>query len=254
MAIAHISYLSELLQRPVDLNILLPENAEPQGLLIMLHGYYDRYDCTLRYSGLERYCAGLPLAVVMPNAENGFYLNTATGLPYWDQLTREIPRVLKQWFHLSFPREKCFVGGISMGGYGAAKLALTFPEHFSRAFLYSPAVDLVKVAAQGFDRTVDPNAPRLEDMHLDQLIGSRTLQGSDDDLYHLLDTADAGSLPSFHIFAGTEDFLLADDLAFRDRLQSMGVSVDMDTSAGIHNWDTWDPFLRVMIREIREAL
>lgn len=49
---------------------------------------------------------------------------------------------MQRFFRLSSKPEDTFVAGLSMGGYGAMKLALTYPERFGAAASFSGAVDI----------------------------------------------------------------------------------------------------------------
>lgn len=62
----------------------------------------------------------------MPNSENGWYTNTKYGVKYYDAIAKELPQVMQRFFpSMTKKREKTFIAGLSMGGYGSFKLALT---------------------------------------------------------------------------------------------------------------------------------
>lgn len=252
MALATISYQSRLLHRPVPLTMLLPDGQSPRGVLYLLHGYSDGHQAFVRNSALERFCADQPLVVVMPSAENGFYTDSACGPAHWSYLTRELPRVLGQWLHLEGCRQ--FVGGISMGGYGAAKWALTGPERFQEVFLISPVADIASVAEQGFNTALDPNAPSKDELYLDHIFGGRSPRDTENDLFYLLDRAQTEQLPAFSVYTGTEDFMYTEILALTEALQHKGACCQLHTSPGLHLWTTWEPFLEHMIERIAPQL
>lgn len=254
MALATLTFDSQLLHRPVSASVLLPENAAPKAVLTFLHGYTDRWDSALYYSSLPRYCSNIPLAVVFPDAQCSFYLDTAYGQPYWRHLTQEMPARLKQWLRLEVPARNHYAAGVSMGGYGAAKLAMQQPSHFAEVFLFSPVTDMAAVSQHGFDRSLDSNAPAYEDLCMGALLGGRILQGTQDDLYYLLKTKDVQTFPRFHIYTGTEDFLYGEITRFARSLKQAGARVELDTSPGIHCWNTWDPFLEKMAAQIAALL
>lgn len=254
MALATLSFDSQLLHRPVSVSVLLPENTAPKGILTFLHGYTNRYDSALYFSRLPLYLLDVPLAVVMPDASTSFYLDTAFGQPYWQHISREIPEKLSQWLRLDIPRDRCFVAGVSMGGYGAARLALAFPERYRHAFLFSPVADLAAVAENGFDRSMDPCAPSAEDLHMEALLGGRVIHGTEDDLFYLLETARKEDLPAFTVCTGTEDFLIRDINRFAQALEKKGASLEVLRSPGIHGWTTWEPFIEKMAAQIAALL
>ena len=88
---------------------------------------------------------GLNLAVVMPAVHLSFYTDMAYGGKYWQFISEEVPAVVRDMFPLSSEREDNFVAGLSMGGYGAFKLALTYPERYAAAASLSGAVDISEV-------------------------------------------------------------------------------------------------------------
>ena len=56
----------------------------------------------------------------------------ACGLPYFTYVSEELPTLCRRMFSLSAAREKNYVFGLSMGGYGAMKCALTYPGRYAR--------------------------------------------------------------------------------------------------------------------------
>lgn len=254
MAYIKISFQSQLLHRPASLAVLLPDGAKPVGTLYLLHGYSDGHESFIRNSALARYCSGIPVAVIMPEAQSSFYLNTAYGQQYWTHISEEVPRVLRYWLRLDVPRACSFVGGISMGGYGAAKFALQQPDRFSEAYLLSPVTDIAGVVQHGFDRSADSLAPDPDEMRLDAVVGGRNPLDTSDDLYFLLDRACASELPKFRIYTGSEDFLFDEIQRFVCALRMKGVDSALEIARGAHLWSTWEPFLSDMVARIDAQL
>jgi S-formylglutathione hydrolase FrmB len=102
-------------------------------VLYLLHGYSDDHSIWMRRTSVERYAAEHHLAVIMPAVNHSFYTNEVQGERYWDYISEELPRAMHRFFRLSDKPEDTFVAGLSMGGYGAMKLALTHPERFGAA-------------------------------------------------------------------------------------------------------------------------
>ena len=252
MALATISIPSRALCRPMPLTLLLPDQGPPAGVLYLLHGFSDCHETFVHNSDLVRYCAGLPLVVAMPEAGCSFYADSAMG-SYWQHITQEIPCWLSDTFRLPKGRERCFVGGISMGGYGAAKWALQQPEQFAQAFLLAPVTDLARIRAQGFDRRKDPAAPEKEELRLSQLFPG-PVEGTDSDLYHLLGKTAPEALPGFFVYSGSDDFMLPETCRFVETLRDRGLSVPFQIQPGRHRWETWEAFLRDMVAQIAAQL
>src|SRR6185369_5620957 len=74
-----------------------------------------------------------------------FYTDMVYGSKYWQFISEEVPTLVHDMFSLSSKREDNFVAGLSMGGYGAFKLALTHPDRYAAAASLSGAVDIREV-------------------------------------------------------------------------------------------------------------
>ena len=216
--------------------------------LFLLHGSYgDCMDWSLR-TGVERYAQEKGVAVVMPSAENSNYVKMAHGENYLDYIGKELPAFLRKIFPLSERRSETYIAGLSMGGYGAFRIALEFPETFGYAASLSGALDMVKLQATGnreahmrkmpaaYRRAVfDPSVP---------------LEGTRDDLLFLLGRhAEANTaLPSLYMSCGTEDFILPANESFYEMAKALRVSVLYERYPGVHNWDYWDMHIRDVLR------
>ena len=60
----------------------------------------------------------------MPEVQRSFYADMAAGLDYFGYVAVELPAMCERMFGLPHERTKRYVMGLSMGGYGALKLAL----------------------------------------------------------------------------------------------------------------------------------
>jgi putative tributyrin esterase len=89
---------------------------------------------------------GLNLAVVMPAAQRSFYTDMVTDQRYWTFISEEVPTLARHFFPLSEDRNENYVAGLSMGGYGAFKLALSYPERYAAAASLSGTLDVVRLA------------------------------------------------------------------------------------------------------------
>ena len=253
MAVSSICFQSQILNQPVSLSLMLPDTSPIKSVLYLLHGYSDGHNSFIYNSALARYCGGIPLAVIMPEAHCSFYMDTAYGRLYWQHISEEVPKVLQQWFKLDISRTNSFIGGISMGGYGAAKLAMQKPNKFSRAFLFSPVTDIVGISKRGLIDDKDSGVPRFNKLHFDSILGNRRIANTSDDLFFLIEHECIEKFPEFTIYTGTEDFMYKDILYFKQVLTKKGVECSLQTSLGNHCWKTWEPFLRDMVASIAKC-
>src|SRR6516162_1868606 len=135
MAFATINYHSRSLQKASSLNVVFPDDPtipRPWSVYYLLHGLSDDHTIWMRRTSIERYVAGLPLVVVMPDGGRGWYTNAVSpgGLAYEDDLIKDVIGLIDQTFPVKAERSGRAIGGLSMGGYGAVKLGLKHHERF----------------------------------------------------------------------------------------------------------------------------
>ncbi|WP_029069239.1 alpha/beta hydrolase [Jonesia quinghaiensis] len=242
MAVAQVRFFSEALRESTVMTVILPESTHgqigmdtvvPTGktpVLYLLHGLSDDDSIWTRRTSIERYVAEYGIAVVMPRVGRSFYCDERWGGKYWTLVSEEIPRIIPQMFQVSTRREDTFVAGLSMGGYGAFKLAFHHPERFAAAASLSGALDVAESASFEMLRGEIP-----------QVWGDAHPAGTDDDLVHLLRKADPHRLPSLYQLCGTEDFLYQDNLRFAEAARHAGLVMTQDLEGpGDHEWGYWD--------------
>ncbi len=247
MAFMECHFHSEVLGMASTMNVILPQAATTQiGLaapttaaagapvLYLLHGLSDDHSTWARRTAIERHVAPLGLAVVMPCVHRSFYANMVDGYRYWDFVADELPAIVGSLFRVSERRCDTFVAGLSMGGYGAFKLALRRPEQFAAAGSLSGALDLARRASQ-------PDNPLSADLRL--VFGTAAAIAEPDN--NLLAAADRlgagdGPRPLFYQCCGTEDFLYQGNLAFRDQARKAGLELVYEEGPGTHEWGYWD--------------
>ena len=145
MALIRMNFSSKALGMSVPVNAILPmprdARAEVRELpaLYLFHGMGDDHTSWLRKTAIERYALAAGLAVIMPDGAVSCYENMAHGPHYRDFMADELPRVMRDTFPLSGEREKNFIAGCSMGGFGALKLGFAEPEKWSAIGILSAA-------------------------------------------------------------------------------------------------------------------
>jgi S-formylglutathione hydrolase FrmB len=246
MALFHCDFFSEVLGLSTSMDVVLPQPTTGQiGMasaggkrkhptLYLLHGLSDDHTIWQRRTSIERYVAPLGLAVVMPAVERSFYADTAFGHRYWTFASEELPALARSFFPLSEARDDNFVAGLSMGGYGALKLALRRPDRFAAAASLSGALDMAGQARA---------AEKEWRTELQNVFGDlNALAGGDNDLMHLAEElARSPALkPALYQWCGTEDFLYQDNLRFRDHARRLGLPLTYEEGPGTHEWSFWD--------------
>ena len=251
MALIDCKFFSEALGMCSSMRVILPETTERRigsvgvshagsgasfrghPTLWLLHGLSDDESIWSRSTSIERYVAPLGLSVVMPNVHRSFYTNMHSGYRYWDFVSEELLEKARGFFPLSSAREDNFVAGLSMGGYGALKLALTLPEQFAAAASLSGVTD---AAEWRVDRSED----------FDLIFGAGGPQrGSAHDLFQLAKSLASSSRPKPRLYqcCGTEDVLYTQNTRFRDAVQELGFDYLYEEGPGDHSWAYWDKMI-----------
>ena len=240
MAFLQIDFYSNALGRGAQMNALLPEGAPPAGgfpTLYLLHGMTDDYTVWMRRTSIERYAEDKRLAVIMPDTRLGWYADTPVGERYFTHVSDEVVRISRRMLPgLAHSREKTFVAGISMGGYGAFRCALKRPDTFSRAASLSGALDAA--ALPKLDEPLEQAAYWRDTFGpLDEIAGS------EHDLFRAAEAC--GELrPALWMWCGTEDFLYGQNIRMRDHLRALGFDLNYSEGPGEHLWRCWDMQIR----------
>lgn len=246
MALFEMQYYSKALGTSVCVNLILPEIPKkhdgigsPNGeykTLYLLHGLSDNCNAWLRYTSIERYAKDYNVAVVMPSVSRSWYSDTAYDAKYFTFVAKELPEVCRSYFNgISAKKENNFVAGLSMGGYGAMKLALTYPECFEGCASLSGSLDITRKG-----RPCNINEWR-GNFGFD-LPSPSALEGTENDIFALTKKlANTNiSFPKIFLWCGTEDSLIKINREYTQFLNELNVSHVYNESEGDHSWKWWD--------------
>src|SRR5271168_610877 len=141
MPLCELHFFSAALQKQTAANIVLPspDIPAPYHVMFLLHGLSDDPAAWQRWTSIERYVSGLPLIVVMPDGGRGFYCDAVEGFAHETAIVRDLINYIDAVFQTKAERKGRCIGGLSMGGYGAIKLALQYPNLFVSANSHSGA-------------------------------------------------------------------------------------------------------------------
>jgi putative tributyrin esterase len=253
--LTEIKFFSEVLGFHNTMHVLLPQRtmaemkskrAAELRTLYLLHGHSDDHTAWQRYTSIERYAETLNLAVVMPAVHLSFYNDMAHGWKYWQFISEEVPALARDMFSLSSARKDNFVAGLSMGGYGAFKMALTHPDRFAAAASLSGALDLNEVVR--VKKNEPDNKAWIEEMRT--VFGDLSkVSGSRNDLFALAKKAARAAVkPRLYLCCGTEDVLYADNIRFRDFAGKLPLDLTYEEGPGEHNWAYWDKMIQNVLR------
>ncbi len=241
MTLCDLRYYSPALEKETGATVVLPPTrgvepapAPPFPVFYLLHGLSDDYSAWTRRSNIERYAEDYPFIVVMPDGGRGFYTDARDGYAYETAIVRDLVGLVDSAFRTDARREARVIGGLSMGGYGALRLALRHPDLFCSATSHSGAL---AVAHRRLDLT------RADEREFSRIFGPDP-NGGPDDLFALAEGIDRSRLPALRIDCGTDDFLLNANRRFDARLTSLGIDHEYEEFPGAHTWDYWDQHVR----------
>ena len=233
MAFLQLTFRSAALGQAVSVNILVPEKKEGNfKTLWLLHGLTDDQNSWMRYTSVERYAEQYELAVVMPCADRSWYTDTAYGKKYFTFITEELPSKMAHFFKgYSRAREDNLVMGLSMGGYGAVKAALTYPERYGFCASFSGALDITR-------KNRPCNLEEWRSIFGFDLKNPAELEGTKHDLFALANGVK--NPPFIYMWCGTEDVLIETNEQFSAHLTDLGIEHTFLSSEGRHSWKYWD--------------
>lgn len=209
--------------------LLLPGDTAERGI-VLLHGAQETPETILQNIDLEMLARKLGAAILLPAIGNSFGLSWGEGQDYRRCLLEELLPWAGEQCACFVRRESCAVGGISMGGYAALHLALSYPERFGRAFSISGALEL-KRARQlcricgvplpaGFSEAANPPENSLTAL-LEAL--SRT----------------ARPKPALCLVWGDGDWFRRENADLAEKAAALGYSVYAKEEPGNHDWHYW---------------
>lgn len=263
MAHLTFTYFSLVLGMEVRLEAVLPDiyRTEQRGktpLLLLLHGMSDCESSYMRMSALEKHARKHYVTIVMPATHMGSYTNQYAGSRYFDFVSQELPEVCAAYLPVLTDREHTWAAGLSMGGYGALKLGLKFPERFSRIAAMSAGCDRTALLAPACKdiATLEELYAKRDELEARQFqgmmqflatYGSRAqfMQDETNNLFLLAEKAAQNKLlPAICLWCGAEDQLAIDpNRRFHAHLDAIGVEHTYIEDHGVHDWDYWDSHL-----------
>lgn len=236
MAFMQIEYNSEVLKQYRQVDVIYPDYGVGDGedipVLYLLHGMNGNQNSWNNRTNIQRLVRRTNLIVIMPCSDNAWYTDTDFGWNYYEAIAKELPQVMGYFFpNMTTKREKTFIAGLSMGGYGAFKIALSTNQYawaasFSGALFtekgiltYTQDTDNEKYWQGIFGELTRDNLSQYTIPHFGTLSDKKT---------------------KLYAWCGREDFLLDINEDAAKELKFLGLDLDYQTSHGTHDWYYWD--------------
>ena len=251
MAYLKIDFFSEVLNKSMQMAVILPERDSPDArlfgyksigvkdkdkipVLYLLHGMTDNYSTWLRNTAIERYASERGMAIVLPDCYLGWYTDMEVGYKYFTFLSEELPNIIAKLLPcISEKREDTFIAGNSMGAYGAVKIALKCPDRYMAAGGFSGGYDVTDhILSVGLGY---PDHYWSDIFGKPENVGKEDISTIAEEMSHK-----KGPKPHLYIWCGLEDWLLYQNHKVKDQLNSAGYDFTYCESKGSHSWADWD--------------
>jgi S-formylglutathione hydrolase FrmB len=250
-----VSLDSKLVGETLPYIVVLPVEYDQRAaqskrypVLYLLHGLGGHYDNWTTKTKLANYAAQYQMIVVTPEANNGWYTDSATVSKnkYETYVFEElIPDVQRRYRTLE-TRAGRGIGGLSMGGYGALKFGIKFPQTFAFAGSVSGAL-----GAASWSET-DLRGHEAIWRSLVPVFGatdSSTRAANDlTKLVRELPGDRISNLPFLYVDCGTEDPFLKSNVDFAELLRSRKIRHEYRELPGGHAWNYWDAEVQEILR------
>lgn len=216
-----------------EIDLLLPfsfSTGRDYPVLYLLHGRGGKgvnWEKSLGITGILHYYyeQGLrDLIVVMPNASNTYYVDFYEGDIKYETFFHEVLMpYIENNYSVSKKREETFIGGYSMGGYGAAYYGYKYPDKFSLCYAMSAPLD-------GNSNPLTPS------------------------LLKLVNEENISKLPDLIIDIGTGDRFVGVNLETDLALTYLSIPHEFILRAGDHEPKFWHESLLILFERIRQKL
>jgi S-formylglutathione hydrolase FrmB len=237
-SVSTVEMFSQSLGFPVTFTMLQPDiktvGPGPYAVLVQLHGMYDDHRSWLHKSNLIRYVEKLPLIVVLPNGGNYCWTDVHRTLRYESLIIEDIWTYINTMFQVRQDKPWA-VGGLSMGGLGALRLGLKYPQKFCSIYAHSSYIPTVS-ELNSWDFPFGEQAKVEMDCFL------------------LAANANKAALPRISFDCGIEDSLLRQNRDFNAHLTKLGFAHHYAEFPGGHTWDYWDLHVQEALKQHIEVL
>jgi S-formylglutathione hydrolase FrmB len=218
-------------------------------VLWLLHGSSGDNDCWVRFTRIESWAEQNRIAVIMPDCRLSAFTDMDKGPAYYTFVTEELPAVCRPLFPILDGRRENFIGGLSMGGYGALKIGLRNPDRYSLILNLSGGVDRVAHIERALQENRQTGLHNLQALRA--TFGDLSkVRGSVDDVFTLAESLARSGQPKPKIFTsiGTNDPHWDENVRLRSVLIRNDYDVYWEQGPYIHDWTNWNHYIEIALQ------
>ncbi|MBK9529649.1 MAG: esterase family protein [Acidobacteria bacterium] len=242
---------SKLMGRDMPYRVILPAGytdakaTSRHPVIYLLHGLTGHFNNWTDSTKVEEYALASKFIIVTPEGDNGWYTDSVTKATdkYESYIVKELIPEIEAKYRVIADRDNRMIAGLSMGGYGATKFGLKYPEMFSIIGAFSGAL-----GAASFTEKNAATAGR----GIDSIMGAEDAESRKaNDIFKLvreLTPERIKALPFIYQSCGTEDFLIQNNREFMMLLVERKVPHEYRQHPGVHNWVFWDDQIREFLQ------
>lgn len=246
MAFIRCTFFSEVLKQHTYITLAMPDAGTKRTtwpVLYLLHGGTENSTTWFREVNVEGIANQYGVLAISFDAMSSSYADMVHGGKYFTFYTQELPRILSARFSVQTERENTYIAGFSMGGQGALKAALQYPERYGACIAISGARDVIKLF-ECWQKMED--GPDLSGV-IDALGPIEQLRGGPHDIVALAEKFAHGEWNGrtrLYLSCGREDYAALLSKQYHEQLQEMGLVHDWYVSSGNHSYAFGEKALR----------
>jgi putative tributyrin esterase len=242
---------SALMKREMPYRVIVPSDYDQAAnrqtsypAIYLLHGLTGHYNNWGDETALEEFTKSYDYVFVMPEGDNGWYSDGVKNETdkYESYIIRELIPEIEKKFRVKNSRDSRVIAGLSMGGYGALKFGMKYPDKFVLAGSFSGALNAAELQVKDF-----ANWKTLVDS-IEAAFGEADSDSRKaNDLFGLVRTQTDESkrkLPFLYLDCGTEDFLIGVNQNFARLLFEKKIPHEYRQLPGKHDWKFWESQIR----------
>lgn len=241
-----VKFFSRLNNRELPYCAILPTNYEDKpdekfSVLYLLHGLFGRFDNWLTNTDLIEYAEQFSFIIICAEGGDSWYTDSVEikNHAFESYLIKELIPEVEKTFRVRAERNSRAIAGLSMGGYGAFKLAFRRPDLFSLAASMSGAFHAAAIVENQNSVEWKELKPSIFNVFGEE--NEKTRQAND--LFRLVNNFPAESinlLPYFYFDCGSEDSFLPLNIKFAELLRKRKIAFEFHEFSGEHDWNYWD--------------
>lgn len=235
---------SSLIQRDIPFRLILPReyatSKKHYPVLNLLHGLNGNFENWTDMTDLAAFAGDREIIIVMPDGGDGWY--TDSGEKFESYLIKELLPEIDRHYRTIADRRHRAIAGNSMGGYGAFKFALKYPELFALAGSFSGAFHATALNGPSPGGSWNELGPSIV----------RVFGEPDSDIRVANDLKKLAAvtndcLPYFYFDCGSDDDFISTNRDLAKTFDELGVPYEFREFKGGHDWDYWGRQIRHLL-------